>query len=231
MGDFVSKLLGKSIRNLGRRLYKRAKKSAMEYSLFDPIGRRKYLLPIERARFLQAALDIKGTTASFCAVLALSGARLSEVLALTSNRIDEENGTISFETLKQRKRGQIRAVPIPPELILFLNAVHQFKDTQLNSEQAQKRLWPWSRTTAWRRVKAVMRLASTPHFVAKPRALRHAFGVEAIMENVALTMVQRWLGHADIQTTAIYTTATGPEERELARRTWGHLPTALKDSR
>ncbi len=65
-----------------------------------------------------------------------------------------------------------------------------------------------------------MLIAAAPHFVAMPKALRHAFGVEATLENIGLTMVQRWLGHKDIKTTTIYTTVIGPEERGLARRTW-----------
>lgn len=229
MGDFVSTRLAKSIRNLGKKLLGKAKKSGMDYSLFDPLGRRKYLVSVERTRFLQACLDIKGPTGSFGAVLALTGARLSEVLALTPERIDEANIAINFETLKQRKRGQTRAVPVPRELILFLDGVHHFADAQRDPEQARKCLWTWSRTTAWRRVKDVMQLASTPSFVSKPKSLRHAFGVEAMMEGVALTMVQRWLGHRDIKTTTIYTTAVGPEERALAQRTWKSFARAFHD--
>jgi integrase/recombinase XerD len=220
MGDFVSKLLGKSIRNIRRIFHKSLKSRGMEYSLFDKLGRRKYLLPVERTRFLQACLEIKGPTGSFGAVLALTGARLSEVLALTPERIDEPNGAINFETLKQRKRGITRAVPVPHELMLFLDGVHQFREAQNDPARSQERLWTWSRSTGWRRVKLLMEMASVPWFVAMPKALRHGLGVEATIENIALTMVQRWFGHTDIKTTTIYTTAVGPEERALAGRTW-----------
>lgn len=195
-----------------------AKKSGMEHSLFDAKGRRKYLLPLERKRFLRAALDAKGEIASFCAVLAFSGARISEVLALTLDNIDEPNGAINFETLKQRRRGITRAVPVPRELICLVLDTHQMRQTGCDSGRMHERLWTWSRTTAWRRVKLVMRSASTPVHASQPKALRHAFGVEATMEGIILTMVQRWLGHADIRTTTIYTTVIGKEERRLARR-------------
>lgn len=36
-------------------------------------------------------------------------------------------------------------------------------------------------------------------------------------------MVQRWLGHARIETTAIYAGALGEEERNLARKTWSFM--------
>jgi integrase/recombinase XerD len=33
-------------------------------------------------------------------------------------------------------------------------------------------------------------------------------------------MAQKWLGHAQLSTTAIYADATGPEEKRLAERMW-----------
>jgi site-specific recombinase XerD len=53
-----------------------------------------------------------------------------------------------------------------------------------------------------------------------PKALRHVFGVGGTQAGVPLNIIQRWLGHADIQTTAIYTDVMGPEERVLADRMW-----------
>ena len=228
MADFVSKRLGKSILKIRRLFYKSLKSSGMDYSLFDSQGRRKYLLPVERRRFLQAALDIKGPTASFCAVLAITGARISEVLALTPNQIDDANGSINFETLKQRRRGVIRAVPVPRELIFFLDGVHKLGTARSDPKRADELIWAWSRATAWRRVKLVMKGASAPAFVAMPKALRHAFGVEATLEGVSITMVQKWLGHSDIRTTTIYTTVIGKEERALALKTYRSLVKVLR---
>ena len=34
-------------------------------------------------------------------------------------------------------------------------------------------------------------------------------------------LVQRWLGHAQLSTTAIYAEAVGQEEQEIAARMWG----------
>lgn len=74
--------------------------------------------------------------------------------------------------------------------------------------------------TAYRRIREVMEAAgiSGPH--ASPKGLRHSFGVHAIQSGVPLNLVQRWLGHADMKTTAIYTSVVGPEEREIAARMW-----------
>jgi integrase/recombinase XerD len=51
-----------------------------------------------------------------------------------------------------------------------------------------------------------------------PVGLRHGFGVSA---GIPLNLVQKWLGHAQLTTTAIFADATGAEEKDIARRMWG----------
>ncbi len=107
----------------------------------------------------------------------------------------------------------MREVPIPTTLIHELLALQVMDDAD--------RIWPWSRTHAWKQVKAIMSAASIsagPH--ASPKGLRHGFGVHAIRSGVPLNLVQRWLGHASLSTTAIYANVLGPEEREIAGRMW-----------
>lgn len=65
--------------------------------------------------------------------------------------------------------------------------------------------------------------------LAMPKAARHAFGVDAVQNSVALNIIQRWMGHARIETTAIYADVIGREERALARRTWRSIEKALGD--
>ena len=48
----------------------------------------------------------------------------------------------------------------------------------------------------------------------------HACGVAAVAAGVPLPTIASILGHADIKTTAIYTTAIGAEARELVARMW-----------
>ncbi len=220
MGDFVSKRSRKSTKNGRRQSWRQAKSLRMEYSLHDERGRRKYLVASERAAFVRAALKIGGKTATFCAVLAFSGARVSEVLALTPERIDEPSGTINFETLKRRRRGIIRAVPVPEYLFRYLDDIHKFEGAKLDTTRANERLWTWSRSTAWRRVQQVMRFASNPDYLANPRSLRHAFGAEAALKQIPLTLIKKWMGHSRLDTTEIYTSLVGDEERKLAELTW-----------
>jgi integrase/recombinase XerD len=53
-----------------------------------------------------------------------------------------------------------------------------------------------------------------------PKGLRHAFGVKAFQSNIPPHLVQRWLGHASLRTTAIYGDVIGPDERLIAARMW-----------
>lgn len=46
------------------------------------------------------------------------------------------------------------------------------------------------------------------------------FGVAAVQASIPLNLVQRWMGHAQLSTTAIYAEAMGKEERDMAARMW-----------
>lgn len=192
----------------------------MSGSLFDRNGVRKYLTARERLAFVYAASQECPAVASFCLTLTFTGARISEVLALTVGRIDVADEAIIFETLKQRKKRVFRAVPVPASLLPLLTG---------HAAGTDGRLWAWGRTTAWKTVKAVMRKAGVGQCLCKPKALRHAFAVEAGQKGIPLNIVQRWLGHARIETTAIYASAVGDEERNLARRAWSSLELAIPD--
>lgn len=184
--------------------------------LYDQRGTRKYLTVKERLDFIRTAHSASPTIESFCLTLAYTGARISEILALTPKRIDRDAHCIVIECLKKRRPGVFRAVPVPDSLLNKLKEVH-------GGLTADERLWPWSRTTAWQYVKTVMRAAGVPADIAKPKALRHAFGVAGTQASVPLNIIQRWMGHSRIETTAIYANAVGEEEMNLARRMWPDL--------
>jgi integrase/recombinase XerD len=182
--------------------------------LFDQNGNRKYLTPGERQAFLRAAKTFPPEVDTFCLTLAFTGCRISEALALTPSRVDHDNGVVVFETLKRRRKAVFRAVPVPNALLVRLRRANE-------DAASDQRLWSWGRTTAWKRVKEVMALAGIAQSRAMPKALRHAFGVHgAATPGVSLSLVQKWLGHARIQTTTVYTNAVGSEEREIAARMW-----------
>ena len=182
--------------------------------LYDRGGRRKYLTPAERRQFLRAAESAPREVRTFCETLAHTGCRISEALALTAARVDIGAGVLVFESLKKRRKGIYRAVPVPPSFLDRLRAVHDL------GTLGDAPLWDWSRTTGWRRVREVMRAAAIGGLCATPKGVRHGFGIKAVNSEVPLNMTQKWLGHSRLATTAIYTNAIGPEEQKIAERMW-----------
>ena len=85
--------------------------------LYDREGNRKYLTAGERRAFLDAAQQMPDGPRTLCLMLAYTGARLSEVLALRPSRIDLPARLVIFESLKKRRRGIFRAVPLPHSMI------------------------------------------------------------------------------------------------------------------
>ena len=195
--------------------------SADTFQLFDHTGARKYLTGDERGAFLKAAESGDRSVRTFCMVLAFTGCRISEGLALTADRVDLAGNVIVFESLKKRRKGLYRAVPVPGNVLDALDLVHGLREVQKGRGGGKRvPLWPWSRATAWRRVTEVMDTAGLAGPHASPKGLRHGFGVTAVQKGIPLNLVQRWLGHAQLSTTAIYADAVGAEEQEIAGRMW-----------
>jgi len=121
----------------------------MAWSLLDRTGHRKYLVASERKAFVETTTEIGGPTGTSCLVLAFTGARISEALALTPERIDEPSGAIIFRTL-ERRGVHFRAVPVPLALLGTIDEVHHFRTAQGDKEAAIRRIWSWSRTAAWK---------------------------------------------------------------------------------
>jgi integrase/recombinase XerD len=191
-------------------------------SLYDENGHRKYLTPAERDAFLKAADDAEREMRTFCYTLAFTGCRISEALALTADRVDLKDGTVIFETLKKRRSGIYRPVPVPPVLVDALNMVHDIRTAQKRRDRGRGvRLWSFARNTAWRHVSAVMEAAKIKGPHATPKGLRHGFGIKAVISGVPLNTLQQLLGHAQLSTTSIYADAMGPEKRQLVERMWG----------
>ena len=191
-------------------------------SLYTSDGARKYLTAGERDAFLRQAEQADRAVRTLCMTLAYAGCRLSEALALTADRVDLAAGVLVFESLKKRRTGIFRSVPVPPALLDALDLVHGIRELQTHRGKGRGvRLWPWSRMTGWRAVHAVMQAAGLEGVPASPKGLRHGFGVAAVTAGIPLNLVQKWLGHAQLSTTAVYANAVGAEEKDIARRMWG----------
>jgi integrase len=190
--------------------------------LLDAQGRRLYLTAEEREAFLTAARRFPREVRTLCLVLHDTGCRESEALELTAGRIDLTGGCLVLRTLKKRRPGVYRAVPVPPATLDQLDLVHSVGEVQRRGKgHADNPLWPISRPTLWRKVRAVMEAAAIPDGPHRcPKGLRHGFGVHAISSGVPLNMLCKWMGHASMEVTAIYANALGAEEQGIAARMW-----------
>lgn len=190
--------------------------------LIDGKGQRKYLTSEERQRFYEAAKKTRPhEVMTFCLFLYWTGCRISEALAMTRSRVDFESRAAVIETLKKRRKGVFRQVPLSEGFMRDIDQIHGLVKPKRGEKRQDWRLWGWSRRTATRRVEEMMKAAGIEGVQASAKGLRHAFAIECLQKGIPINMVSKWLGHASLTTTAIYADAIGEEERAIAARLWG----------
>ena len=198
--------------------FKASKDQAM--LLYSADGRRKYINHSERTRFIYACYRADAPIRRFGLTLAYTGARLSEARSLRQRDVQIAEGRIALQTLKRRRKGVFREVAVDPSLLRdFAPIVGNGGDD-----------WIWAangdalpRIKAYRWIKSLMAEAGIEGLQASPKGLRHGFAVHAVLSGVPVTTLQKWMGHASLETTLVYTTLLGPEELQLASRMWNAM--------
>src|SRR5680860_102537 len=192
-----------------------------EMRIFDGKGNRLYCTQEEVALFLKKARERESNLRTFAETLVYTGCRISEGLSLTPKGVHGENCQITFNRLKKRRGDKYRSVPVPETYIDTLTVAHKIVERQKTKRKAEERIWTWSRQYAFKLIKELMVDANIPDGKhSSPKGLRHAFGVNAVVKGDQLNMIMKWMGHADIATTAIYADAIGKEEAESAKKMW-----------
>ena len=186
--------------------------SSHHMRLYSLDAERLYLNRSERERFALYAGHADPITCALCMVLLHTGCRLSEALNLRGRDVQIEECLISINSLKKRHLHHVRELPIQTGF------AQQLKNDVIR--KPDDLLFDVSRTTAWRRVTSVMHDAEISGIHATPKGLRHSFGVHCAFSNIPMPLAQKWMGHSDIKTTAIYYQIVGQEEREMAQRLW-----------
>lgn len=81
-----------------------------------------------------------------------------------------------------------------------LDQVHGIRLRQTDPAQLDARIWTWCRTTAWAKVKCVMRKSGVFGASAMPKGLRHGLAVESTVEAyIPLNVVQNGLGMHELR--------------------------------
>ena len=101
-------------------------------SLHDREGQRKYLNQKERLRFLEATRSRPNDARLFCQLLFYTGARIAEIHNLTTRSVDFSNKTVVLESLKKRRRGIYREIPLPSDILKRLEGLYRLLETQIN---------------------------------------------------------------------------------------------------
>ena len=153
----------------------------------------------EVARLLEAAPGLKYKAALSVAYGA--GLRVSEVANLKVSDIDSQRMTLRVE---QGKGQRDRYVMLSPQLLELLRDWWRAARPQVWLFPGQNPVNPMTARQLNRAVHAAKNLAGISKRVS-PHTLRHSFATHLLEQNVDIRVIQVLLGHAKLETTALYT--------------------------
>jgi integrase/recombinase XerD len=157
------------------------------------------LSPEEVARLLDAAPGLKYKAALSVAYGA--GLRAAEVVSLKVSDIDSERMVIRVEQGKGRKD---RYVMLSPHLLQLLRAWWKATRPQGWLFPGRDRVQPMTTRQLNRACHAAAQMAEIDKNVSL-HTLRHSFATHLLEQNIDVRVIQVLLGHAKLDTTALYT--------------------------
>jgi integrase/recombinase XerD len=157
------------------------------------------LSPEEVARLIEAAPGLKYRAALSVAYGA--GLRVSEVANLKVSDIDSERMTLRVE---QGKGQRDRTVMLSPQLLELLRAWWRAARPPVWLFPGQNPINPVTARQLNRAVTAAKDLAGISKRVS-PHTLRHSFATHLLEQGADIRVIQVLLGHAKLETTALYT--------------------------
>ena len=167
------------------------------------------LSPQEVARLLDAAPGLKYKAALSVAYGA--GLRAAEVVSLKIGDIDSKLMVIRVEQGKGRKD---RNVMLSPHLLELLRAWYKAARPQGWLFPGQSPVNPLTTRQFNRACHAAAQMADIKKRVS-PHTLRHSFATHLLEQNVDIRVIQVLLGHAKLDTTALYTRVATKTIREV----------------
>jgi len=156
------------------------------------------LSPEEVARFLEAAPGVK-YKAAFSAAYG-AGLRVSEVASLKVSDIDSERMMLRIEQGKGRKD---RYAMLSPVLLELLRDWWRIARPKAWLFPGRDPLQPMSTRQLNRACHVAANMAEITKRVS-PHTLRHSFATHLLEQNTDIRVIQVLLGHAKVDTTALY---------------------------
>jgi integrase/recombinase XerD len=157
------------------------------------------LSPEEVARLLAAAPGAKYQAALSAAYSA--GLRVSEVVALKVSDIDSERLLLRIEQGKGRKD---RFAMLSPKLLDLLRDWYRIARPPIWLFPGRDPMLPMTTRQFNRAVHTAAGIAAINKRVT-PHTLRHSFATHLLEQNIDVRLIQVLLGHAKLDTTALYT--------------------------
>jgi site-specific recombinase XerD len=167
------------------------------------------LSPEEVARFLEAAPGVKYKAALSVAYGA--GLRVSEVVSLKLSDIDSKRMMLRVEQGKGRKD---RYAMLSPVLLELLRDWYRIARPQGWLFPGQNPVNPMTTRQLTRACHAAAQMAELTKRVT-PHTLRHSFATHLLEHNIDVRVIQVLLGHAKLETTALYTRVATNTIREV----------------
>ncbi len=169
---------------------------------------REHLKAKEIDRLLTAARDEQVTRnpiRNYCMLLLMfrHGLRVSELCGLQVPDVDFNEKTIAIRRLKHGVSGIHPLFKGEPQAIKAWLAVRANTDSDalFVSEQGK----PFTRAAINLIITKIAKAANLDHLSIHPHMLRHSAGYSAVNKGADIRVIQRFLGHRNIQSTAIYT--------------------------
>jgi integrase/recombinase XerD len=177
--------------------------------IYEPRKVPVVLSPEEMRRFLEAAPGLKYKAAFSVAYGA--GLRVSEVVSLKISDIDSKRMLIRVEQGKGRKDRNAILSPILLELLR-----HWWKASRSRGWLFPGRdpVQPITTRQLTRACHMAAQLADINKRVS-PHTLRHSFATHLLEQNIDIRVIQVLLGHAKLDTTALYTRVATNTIREV----------------
>ena len=167
------------------------------------------LSPEEVARFLEAAPGPKYKAALSAAYGA--GLRVSEVVSLKVSDIDSKRMMLRIE---QGKGCKDRHAMLSPQLLELLRDWYRISRPQVWLFPGQNPVNPMTTRQLNRACHAAAHMAEITKRVT-PHTLRHSFATHLLEQNIDIRVIQVLLGHAKLDTTALYTRVATNTIREV----------------
>jgi integrase/recombinase XerD len=156
----------------------------------------------EERKLIAHAYRVQGTRGLLIKTLFQTGARVSEFVNITADEVFFEEQMI---LISKAKGGKSRYVPILPHLAQELRTHLGHRTTGYLFETVQNAQY------SPRRIQQIIKETAAEAKITKrvyPHLLRHSVAMTLLERGMPLEQIQKFLGHAKLETTQIYAEST-----------------------